>query len=195
MARFTRRYPQLLDPLLKQMLGMVAVRSPHAQAARMCCDRSPADKAQGPPHSHAKPGGHGGRRPVMHLLQARREAVLQGHAPGVPMMPAEHRLSKRLQGRSRAGRTLRPSWRPRRSPRLRRSPRRRPRARPAWRRRRRATRTMTRTPSRTTALARPRRPSGRCARMTDRHWPGPPSAWCIGAAPVGVPGDAPPSLA
>ena len=26
MARFTRRYPQLLDPLLKQMLGMVAVR-------------------------------------------------------------------------------------------------------------------------------------------------------------------------
>jgi len=28
MARFTRRYPQLLDPLLKQMLGMVAVRPP-----------------------------------------------------------------------------------------------------------------------------------------------------------------------
>jgi len=26
MARFTRRYPQLLDPLLKQMLGMVSVR-------------------------------------------------------------------------------------------------------------------------------------------------------------------------
>lgn len=44
MARFTRRYPQLLDPLLKEMLGLVAVGAallsaqgqagePHAPAA------------------------------------------------------------------------------------------------------------------------------------------------------------------
>lgn len=28
MPRFTRRYPQLLDPLLKQMLSLVHVRAP-----------------------------------------------------------------------------------------------------------------------------------------------------------------------
>lgn len=36
MARFTRRYPQLLDPLLKQMLGMVAVRFPNSKPAWSC---------------------------------------------------------------------------------------------------------------------------------------------------------------
>ena len=45
MARFTRRYPQLLDPLLKQMLGMVAVRFPNPNPPSPTAAAGPAAEA------------------------------------------------------------------------------------------------------------------------------------------------------
>ena len=73
MARFTRRYPQLLDPLLKQMLGMVAVR-PCGRRPRATCFA--AGRAQG--RHKAMPSlvcGAWSSETGHVLVEARREAM------------------------------------------------------------------------------------------------------------------------
>ena len=74
MARFTRRYPQLLDPLLKQMLGMVAVR--------LCTLLSPRHRpcTRGPAHARPMPNSVGLKHELRTSRQPRRQNLAASSA-------------------------------------------------------------------------------------------------------------------